>query len=48
MSRALPKIIVLAALATIVGAIYYVTWGEPTTARHDPGIVYVNPGIGTR
>jgi len=44
MGRSLPKLIVLIAIGLVVAAIFKVTRREPS---HEPGVVYVNPGINT-
>ena len=48
MYRATPKIIVLLAIGLVVGAIYYVTRSGQSAGPHDPGIVYIDTGIGTK
>jgi hypothetical protein len=44
MYRATPKLVVLVAIAGLVGAIFYVTRGGNPAARQ-PGVIYVDPGI---
>ena len=48
MYRATPKIVVLVAIAAVVGAIYYVTQGGQSTAPPDQGVVYIDPNIGRK
>jgi hypothetical protein len=47
MGRATPKIVMLIAIAGVVGAIFYVTrdWGAP---KNQPGVVYIDQGIGAK
>jgi hypothetical protein len=46
MYRATPKIVVLLAIAAVVGAIFYTTQngGGPRTSQ--PNVIYIDPGIG--
>jgi hypothetical protein len=46
MGRALPKIIVLAAIGLIVIAIYVTM--QRLTERPAPGVIYIDPGIGAQ
>ena len=43
MYRAIPKIVVFAAIVAVVLAIYW----RLQTPQSDPGIIYVNPNIGS-
>ena len=45
MSRAWPRIVALLGIAAVVGYIYYVAQGGPSSSSQ-PGVVYVNPNIG--
>jgi hypothetical protein len=44
MGRALPKIIMLIAIGLVVIAIYVTV--QRLSARPDPGVIYIDPGIG--
>jgi hypothetical protein len=48
MYRATPKLVVLLAIAALVGAIFYVTRDGGGPAPRQPGVIYVDPGIGAR
>ena len=45
MGRVLPKIVVLAAIGLVVIAIYGVI--QRMSLRPDPGVIYVDPAIGS-
>jgi hypothetical protein len=46
MYRATPKLVVLVAIAGLVGAIFYITRDGGRPAARQPGVIYVDPGIG--
>lgn len=46
MGRSLPKLIVLLAIGAVIAAIYlFERRGAP--AQQEPGVVYVNPSVGS-
>ena len=46
MGRTLPKLIVLAGIALVVIAIYVTV--QRLAARPEPGVIYIDPGIGVQ
>ena len=44
MHRAIPKLVVMAAIAAVVLAIYYKT--RTIAQPEQPGVIYINPNVG--
>jgi len=47
MWRHIPKIVVLSGLGLLVLTVYFTQWNRSPPPNGSPGVVYINPGIGS-